>query len=219
MAARFPHEITLDGAGSPADWRLGLTNGRGKSSIDATCSRLVLEGAPGTRAVFRWSLPTGLAVHATLESNDHAVRVCQQPIGSLPPTGALETGPANDAHFGVGWHSAEDAATQHFRWSRRTSTLQWRMETPSDVRLILPLRAAHADGATIRATLNGVEIGTCALPKGAWAECRLTAAATQSRTGINELVLASDTVAPNDRPGDPRELAFVMQAGRVRLGK
>ena len=38
------------------------------------------------------------------------------------------------------------------------------------------------------------------------------------RNGLNDLKLSSDTVAP-DRPGDPRELAFVMQDGRVRVGQ
>ncbi len=217
---QIPAEISITGGGAASDWRLRLTNGRGKTEIDAARARLRLDGAPGTRAVFGFQLPPNqAAVKATLESSDHAVRVCQAPIPALPATGTVDIGPAADAQFAHGWHFAEDAGSQHFRWSRRESTIQWRMEQPASVRFILPLRAAHTDGATIRATLNGVEIGTCPLPKGGWAECRLTATAAQSRAGINALVLASDTVAPNDRPGDPRELAFVMQAGRVRLGR
>jgi hypothetical protein len=216
---QIPAEITLDGAGSPADWRLRLTNGRGKASIDSGRARLVLEGAPGTRAVFQFSLEPGLnAVHATLESNDHAVRVCQQPVRSLPSTGALDIGPANDSFFSTGWHFAEDAGTQQFRWSRQTSTLRWRMAAPAEMRFILPLRAAHANGATIRASLNGVELSSCALPAGAWTECRIDVPASAARSGLNDLRLTSDTVAP-DRPGDPRELAFVMQDGRVRVGR
>jgi hypothetical protein len=216
---QIPAEISLTDAGSPSDWRLRLTNGRGKASIDQARGRLVLDGAPGTRAVFQFSLPPGLtAVHATLESNDHAVRVCRQPIPSLPSTGALDIGPANDSFFSTGWHFAEDAGTRHFRWSRRTSTVRWRMDAPAELRFILPLRAAHAHGATLRASLNGVELTSCALPAGAWIDCRVEAPASATRAGVNDLRLSSDTVAP-DRPGDPRELAFVMQDGRVRVGK
>ena len=216
---QIPATIGIAGGGSPADWRHQLTNGRGKAAIDAEGSRLRLDGAPGTRAVFQFSLASNQPkVVATLESSDHAVRVCQIPVPSFPATGALETGPTSDAHFGVGWHSAEDAGTKHFRWSRRTSTIRWRMDAAMEVRLILPLRAAHVDGATIRASINGTDAGTCALPKGTWTDCRIAVDAGRTRSGINELTLTSDTIAPG-REGDPRELAFEMQAGRVRLGK
>jgi hypothetical protein len=216
---QIPASISITGGGPPADWRHQLSNGRGKAAIEPDHSRLLLDGVPGTRAVFQLSLaPNQPSVLATLESSDHAVRVCQIVVPRLRPTGALETGPAADAHFGVGWHSAEDAGTQHFRWSRRTSTLRWRMEAASAMRFILPLRAAHADGATIRASINGVDVGTCALPKGTWTECRIEVEAGRTRRGINELTLTSDTTAAG-REGDPRELAFAMQAGRVRVGK
>jgi hypothetical protein len=92
------------------------------------------------------------------------------------------------------------------------------MDAPAELRFILPLRAAHAHGATLRASLNGVELTSCALPAGAWIDCRVEAPASATRAGVNDLRLSSDTVAP-DRPGDPRELAFVMQDGRVRVGK
>ena len=214
---QIPASIAIAGGGPAADWRHQLVNGRGKADVDPQAARLLLDGAPGTRAVFQFSLAPNQSVSATLESSDHAVRVCQIPVPRLRPTGAFETGPAFDAHFGVGWHSAEDAGTQHFRWSRQTSTLRWRMETAAAMRFILPLRAAHADGATIRASLNGADVGTCALPKGAWTECRITADAARTRSGINELTLTSDTIAAG-REGDRRELAFVTQAGRVRVG-
>ena len=92
------------------------------------------------------------------------------------------------------------------------------MDAPAELRFILRLRAANANGATIQASLNGAELSSCALPAGAWTECRFEAPASATRAGINDLQLSSDTVAP-DRPGDPRELAFVMQHGRVRVGK
>ena len=215
----IPATIAIEGGGTPADWRHRLNNGRGKAAIDVQGSRLLLDGAPGTRAVFQFSLAPNLpSVRATLESSDHAVRVCQIAVPHLEATGAFEAGPMSDAHFGVGWHSAEDAGTQHFRWSRRTSTMRWRMESAAQMRFILPLRAAHADGATIRASINGADAGTCALPKGAWTECRIEIDASRTRSGVNELTLTSDTIAPG-REGDLRELAFVMQAGRVRVGK
>jgi hypothetical protein len=40
------------------------------------------------------------------------------------------------------------------------------------------------------------------------------------RSGVNQLALTADTVSPSaDRPGDARELSFVMQASRVRVGQ
>ena len=213
-----PAEISIADGGAPAGWRHGLSNGRGKATIDDRRSRLLLDGAPGTRAVFQFSLPANLPVRATLETEDHAVRVCQVGIPSFPATGALLPGPASDAHFGVGWHAAEEAGVQRFRWSQRSSTLRWRMASPAALRFILPLRAAHADGATISATLNGAEIESCVLPTGAWLECRLTVDAGSTRSGINELTLTSNTSAPG-REGDPRELAFAIQPARVRVGQ
>jgi hypothetical protein len=212
---QIPAEISLSNAGVPGDWRHVLVNGRGKAAVDRDRSRLVLDGAPGTRAVFQLSLPPEQPAVATLETSDHAVRVCQIAVPAFRATGALDTGPAADAHFGVGWHTAEDAGAKHFRWSRRSSSLRWRMDAASAVRFILPLRAANADGATLRAAVNGVEIGSCVLPKGGWTDCRLSAPEPHTRPGINELVLTSDTIAP-PRDADPRELAFEMQAGRVR---
>ena len=213
---QVPAQISLAGGGSSADWRHILINGRGKAAIDVEAGRLVLDGAPGTRAVFQLSMAAGLTgVTATLESSDHAVRVCQIPVPELRTTGTLETGPQTDAHFGVGWHSGEDAGSQRFRWSRRSSTLRWRMESASAMRFILTARAAHPEGATLRASINGVDAGSCTLPKGVWTECRLAADAAQTRAGINELTLTSDTIAP-ERAGDPRELAFEIQESRVR---
>ena len=215
---QIPAAITLAGGGSPSDWRHQLVNGRGQAAIDAERSRLLLDGAAGTRAVFQLTLPPDQSsVLATLESSDHAVRVCQRPVPHLPTTGAIETDLAADPHFGVGWHTAENADTKHFRWSRRTSSVRWRMDSPSAIRFILPLRAAHPDGATLRASINGTEVGTCTLPKITWTECRITIESRLTRTGLNELTLTSDRVGP-ERTGDPRELAFEMQAGRVRVG-
>jgi hypothetical protein len=53
------------------------------------------------------------------------------------------------------------------------------------------------------------------LPAGAWTDCRIDVPGTAVKTGLNELVLTADTIAPG-RPGDRRELAFVMQPSRVR---
>ena len=212
-------EITISGASRPSEWRQRLTNGRGEISLNAGASRVILNAAPGTRSVFRLSVPLPqAAVTATLESSDHAVRVCQAPVTPLPATGALAVGPDSDDRFGSGWHLAEQSATQQFRWSTKTSSVLWRMEQPADMRLLLRLRPAHASGATIRASLNGAELSSCRLQGGAWADCRIDAPASAARAGVNELRLSSDTVAP-DRAGDPRELAFVMQDGRVRIGK
>lgn len=216
---QIPAKITIAGGGSPADWRHQLANGRGTAAIDPHRSRLLLDGAAGTRAVFQFTLPANQSpVLATLESSDHAVRVCLRSVPHLPTTGAIETGLAADPHFGVGWHTAENVDTKHFRWSRRTSSMRWRMDSPSAMRFILPLRAAHADGATLRASINGTEVGTCTLPRGTWSECRINIESRITRGGLNELTLTSDTIGP-ERAGDPRELAFEMQEGRVRVGQ
>jgi hypothetical protein len=212
-------EIRLDGTAVPEEWRHYRISGRGEASIDAATSRLILKAIPGTRSVFRLAMPIPRSTAvATLESSDHAVRVCQSVVPAWPSTGTLDVGPVRDEHFGPGWHFAEEAGTQQFRWSARASSMRWRMEQPSDVRLLLRLRGAHADGATVRATLNGVELTMCTLPPGVWTDCRLEAPAATTRAGLNDLRLSSDTIAP-ERPGDPRELAFAMQDGRVRVGK
>ena len=180
----------------------------------------MIDGAPGTRAAARFSMaPEQPAVAATLLSTDHAVRVCQAPVPALPATGAFEIGATVDGRFGSGWHLAEDAGPQRFRWSQRSSTLQWRLPAAADVRFVLRLRAAHPDGATVRATMNGGEVATCKLPPGTWVDCRLSVTSAQTREGLNELTLTSDTVGAANQQGDPRELAFEMQAGRVRVGQ
>lgn len=212
--------ITLDG-GSPVEgWRHGMWNGRGQTAVDAGRSRLMLDGVAGTHAVFSLSMARpASAVSATLESGDvTAARVCEAAIPEWPATGALDVSIAANPRFGEGWHSAEHAGAQRYRWSARTSTLRWRMARPSDVRFVMRVRAAQAGGATLRASINGSAVAACTLPAGEWTDCRLTATAANTRDGLNELVLSSDTVAPADRT-DPRELAFVMQPGRVRIGQ
>ena len=211
--------ITLAGSGPVESWRHVLWNGRGQASIDPGKSRVLVEGVPGTRPVFRLSMarPAGMAT-ATLESGDvTAMRVCQATIPEWPPTGALDISAGVDLRFGEGWHAAEQAGEQRFRWSARTSTMRWRQSRPSDVRFLLRVRAAHADGAVVRASINGTPTGECSLAPGQWSDCRLTASAAHTLEGVNELVLTSDTVAPADRASDSRELAFVMQPGRVRV--
>jgi hypothetical protein len=213
-------EISLDGGSPAALWRARLAHGGGDVSVHAAERRLRLEARPGTRAVFHLSVPIPeAAVVATLETSDHAVRVCQAPAEALPPTGAVDTGPDAEGLFGAGWHTPEDAGTQHFRWSARTSTLRWTMEQPADVRWLLRMRAAHAGGATVTAAWNGVPGATCLLPPGAWAECQFAAPASATRAGLNQLTLSSDTAAASDRATDARELAFVLQPSRVRVSR
>jgi hypothetical protein len=109
---------------------------------------------------------------------------------------------------------------QRFRWSERSSSLLWRMDKPSNFRMILHLRAANAGGATIQPSINGVALPSCALPAGRWTDCTFALPESSTRSGINELSLHADTMSPSaDRPGDARELAFVMQASRVRVGQ
>ena len=165
--------------------------------------------------------PSATTPAATLEpGNINAVRVCRASIPSLPASGALEVDAGHDDWFGPGWHLGERGGTQRFRWSQRSSSLLWRMEKPANVRMILRMRAANTNGATIQASINGAALPSCALQSGAWTDCKFALPETSMRSGINELSLHADTMSPSaDRPGDARELAFVMQASRVRLGQ
>ena len=105
----------------------------------------------------------------------------------------------------------------------REMRTMWEREGRIEAFLEEPLGALHDVIKLIRETpvpfiaaVNGAAVGSCALPAGAWTDCRISVPATDVRNGLNALVLTSDTIAPG-RPGDPRELAFVMQPSRVRL--
>ncbi len=213
--------IALDGGGSQDTWRHGPWSGRGQAGVEPGLPRLWLDGARASRSVFSLSVPRPQSpVSATLESGSvTAAQVCHVAIPEWPATGALDVGTAGEARFGDGWHSAEHMGQQRYRWSARQSTMRWRMPQPSDLRFILRVRAAHASGATLRASINGSEVASCALPAGNWTDCPVSVSAANTREGINELVLSSDTSAAADRASDSRELAFVMQAGRVRVGR
>ena len=210
--------IALDTDSAPNTWRLRLSNGRGNTSIEG--SRLLLEPFSGTRAVFRLSLPPAPSrAIATLAQDAGAVRICAAATPALPANGSLEVGPDHDAWFGAGWHLGERGGTQRFRWSSRSSSLMWKMDKPSRIRMLLRLRPANANGATLQAAINGAET-SCKLPGGAWTECRIDIPESATHAGINQLALAADSISPSaDRPGDARELSFVLQASRARVGQ
>jgi hypothetical protein len=212
--------IVLDTDAGPGHWRHRLSAGRGDASIEG--SRLIVMPAPGTRPVFRFSMPPApTRATATLQAGDiTAMRVCQSEIPPLPDTGAFEVTADRDGFFGAGWHFAERGGTQRFRWAARASSLMWRMEQAKPVRMLLRVRAANAKGAIIHASANGAPLPACSLPAGQWTDCRFDLPTAAAREGINQLTLTADTVSPTaDRPGDPRELAFAMQASRVRIGQ
>ena len=214
--------ITVDADAPATSWRLGRSNGRGEAAIDAPGSRLILDPVRGTRAVFKFSMPPAPSrAVATLAPGDvNAVRLCQLSIPALPPSGALEVGAEHDGWFGTGWHLGERGGIERFRWSARASTITWRMATAAPIRMLLRLRPANTNGATVQFSANGTPISSCTLKSGAWAECRIDLPEAALRPGINQLALTADTVAPSaDRPGDARELSFVMQASRVRVGR
>ena len=215
-----PASIVMQASEPAATWQHRLSNGRGDASIDSARSRLILDPTRGTRAVFHLSMPPATTATATLEPGDiTAVRVCEAPIPALPTTGSLEVTSENDRWFGAGWHLGERGGSQRFRWSQRVSSLQWRMEQPAPVRLLLHLRPAHANGATVQAAINGTPVASCAIPAGAWTDCRFDLPESALQSGVNQLTLSADTMSSStDRPGDSRELAFAMQASRVRIG-
>jgi hypothetical protein len=213
-------DTALDAGGPPHGWQLKLSNGRGSASIEG--SQIIMEPTPATRPVFRFSMPPHPSrAIATLQAGDiTAVRVCPSTIPSLPANGSFEVTANRDGWFGAGWHLGERGGTQRFRWSERESTLLWRMERPEPIRMLLRLRPASTAGATIQAAINGTALTSCSLKPGAWTDCRIEIPAGAVRPAINQLVLSADTVSPAaDRPGDARELSFVMQASRVRAGQ
>jgi hypothetical protein len=136
----------------------------------------------------------------------------------LPASGALDITADRDSWFGAGWHMAERGGTQRFRWSQRESTMLWRMDRQAAVRLILRMRAASANGTTVQASINTKPAGSCTLPPGAWTDCRITIEPAATQIGINQLSMTAGSIAP-DRPGDPRELSFAIQASRSRVGQ
>jgi hypothetical protein len=88
------------------------------------------------------------------------------------------------------------------------------------VRLTLRLRPASAAGATVQVAVNGTALPSCTLAPNAWTDCTLSLSDSSVREGINQLTLTADTISPSaDRPGDARELSFVMQASRLRVGR
>ena len=222
IEGKGPASIALGTTEPAASWRHRVANGRGEASVDAERSRVILTAVPGTRSVFRLSMPpSASAPTAMLEPGEvTAVRVCRASVPALPPTGGLEVDAAHDDWFGAGWHLGERGGTQRFRWATRTSALMWRMERVDRMRMKLRLRAASSNGATVQAAVNGAMLSSCSLPAGAWTDCTLDLPASAVRAGINQLTLSADTVSPaTDRPGDSRELAFAMQASRVRVGQ
>lgn len=214
--------ITLSGAPLDRGGRLWLTHGRGETAIDTARSALVLNGYQGTRPVFSVTVPPHEgAISATLRSDQIAsARLCRMTVPQIPATGAFAVDASREGLFGAGWHLAERAGSQQYRWSARQSTLTWRMDHADDVRLRLRLRAASAAGATLRVSMNGNPVSSCVLKPGEWTDCSLTVPSSATVSGINRLMLEADTMAaPSDHPGDARELAFVMQPSRVRVGR
>lgn len=219
---------TVDGAGTAriaidtdaaTGWQHRVAQGRGTAAIDGTT--LVLQPTPGTRPIFRFSMPPSPArAIATLADGDvQAVRVCPAEIPPIPANGAFTTTGDRDGSFGAGWHLAERGGGAWYRWSERRSTLRWHMERANSVRMILRMRAAASNGTTLTLAANGVSAGSCTIAAGAWTDCRVEIPASVARAGINELTMIADSVSPPaDHPGDARELSFVMQGSRVRVG-
>ncbi len=188
-------------------------------------ARVVLERASVSRPVFEVVMPDATTgVMATLEAGGalDEIRVCGTSPASILRAGAssgtIDVGPDGHTQFGAGWHDAERAGTQSFRWSERVSTFLFRLDaaTALDVRWLL--RPAHSEGATIEASIVGQSAGACPLPAGRWTECRIRIPAELTRAGVNRLTLTSTTVVEPDarRSSDPRQLAFESEGGTIR---
>ncbi len=214
--------VTIESDQPSSSWRFWMSHGRGTATIDRSRSQLAFDGYQGTRPVFAISMPPGSSrVLATLRSDQvTSVGMCRLAIPRLPETGAFGVDADNEGLFSGGWHLAERGGSQHFRWSQRESTMTWRMDHADRIRLLLRLRPAQAGGATLQASMNGISLPACTLKGGQWNECAFDVPPESTHVGINHFALAADTMSPpGDHPGDPRELAFVMQVSRVRVGR
>ena len=186
--------VTLD-ADTSSRWQHRVSSGRGEASIEG--NRLILEPTP-PRSIFRFSMPPAPPrAIATLASGDvQAVRLCPAEIPSLPASGALDVTGDRDGWFGDGWHLAERAGPQRFRWSSRRSTLLFKIEEAAPIRMMLRMRAASKDGATVKINVNGAASSSCSLPAGAWTDCRIDIPESGVRTGINQIAFDTDTFSP-----------------------
>jgi hypothetical protein len=175
--------------------------------------------APDGSIAGRWTFDAAERLEMPLAPAVFAVKPGNPPPPVLPASGELDVSGANDTLFGDGWFPAERSGTQRFRWATRTSVLRLPVDGPGPLQLVLHMRAANRGGATMSASIGGLAIGTCTLPGGRWAGCRIDVPADALQRGINELTLTADAViAPEDRGADPRELAFAMQESRIRMG-
>jgi hypothetical protein len=205
-----------------------LQQGRAGVSVQTTsrtATRVIFERASVSRPVFEVVLPGAVAgVAATLEPGGilDDIRVC----AALPPpvlrqdtaSGPIDVGPEGNGNFGAGWHDAERAGAQAFRWSERVSTFVIPLDAPASLDLRWLFRAASPDGANITASVGTQGASSCVLPPGRWTECRLRIASELTTRGVNRVVLTSTTAVEPDasRTGDPRQLAFESRGGTVR---
>jgi hypothetical protein len=203
-----------------------LLDGRGAISVNHAGGRamVTLERQGVSRPVFAVVLPESSGVMtATLHERGAVdeLRACAAtPRAILRPggsSGTIEVGMDVNDNFGAGWHDAERAGAQAFRWAERISTLLFPLDQSASLDFQLILRPASAEGATISASIGNMPAETCVLPAGRWSECRFRIPAEATRAGVNQLTLTSSTVAaPNTQTGDPRELAFAITGGAVR---
>jgi hypothetical protein len=185
------------------------------SSLDRGVALVAI--APDGTITGRWTFDAREPLEMPLAPLVFAVRPGRQPPAGLPSSGELDVSAVNDAIFGDGWYPAERARTQRFRWAQQASVMRLPIDDPKPLQLILHLRAANRAGATVSASISGLSIGSCALPGGSWADCRIEVPAQSLHRGTNELTLRSDSViAREDRGADPRELALAMQTSRWR---
>ena len=214
-------DVRVEGGVASRLWPRTI-QGRGRTAlerVDKDTYRLLVQRVRRDRQVFALTMDSpATAVTARLAPGGEfsAIRVCQASPPWLPETGSLAVGPSENRRFAGGWHDAERPGLMWFRWSEKTSTLLLPLQTRSAARLLLRLRPAHADGATVRVTANGQDSGTCALAGGRWSDCQIEIAESQLQAGVNRVTLTSDT-AVTPGAADPRELAFAIQQSVIRL--
>jgi hypothetical protein len=208
--------------------RQRVTRGHGTVDVEQLGpgrTRLVLARTGWQRPVFRLTAGSGRgAVLATLASAGAVdrLRVCALSPPAIVKAGSvsgdISTGAEADDYFGAGWHEAERTGGMRFRWAERKATLLLPMSDAVRIEAAVRLSPASATGATVQASMNEWQAGSCELAPNAWTTCRFTVPADRVRAGVNRLTLTSTTsVAPDGGVGERRELAFSTQGGTLRI--
>ena len=179
-------------------------------------SRVIFDAVPGTRSVFRLSMPPSQRSRAaTLEPSDiTAVRVCRASIPACRRQ-ARSKSCRTGRWFGAGWHLGERGGTQRFRWSQRPSNVGLANgEARSDQDAAAP-EGGERERRHDSGRVNGAAVSSCALRRErgriAGSECRNAVA-----SGVNQLTARPPTPCRRQQIVRRFARARVRDAGQPR---